>query len=87
MKILNKPIRVISVTEQDGSITPLKFQYTNERKEVKTVQLSNVHGKTEEKLGGSKIFTYKCSMLKNKEEVIFELRYEVNNCRWFLYKL
>lgn len=86
MKILNKPIRVISVTEQDGSITPLKFQYIN-KKEVKTVKLSNVFGKTEEKLSTTKVFIYKCAMLKNKEEIIFELRYEANNCRWFLYKM
>ncbi|UMZ75448.1 hypothetical protein [Natranaerofaba carboxydovora] len=91
MKIIMKPIEVISWSTIDGALTPLRFRI-NEKKENPEVsniivKVNKILLKKEEKLAGKKTIIYRCQSMINKTEKIYELKYEIQTCRWFLYKI
>jgi len=82
-----KTIRMISVTEEDGVLTPLKFQLKSKDEGRITVKVDNVILRNEEKLAGNKMLIYRCQSQINGMLRIFELKYEVSTCKWYLYKM
>lgn len=86
MKVYMKPIKVRSDTETDGSITPLKFKIETPEKEFITVRIKRIQFRGEEKLAGNRMLIFRCETETNVEKII-ELKYELNTCKWFLYKM
>ncbi len=79
MEIVNEPIEVIAIFEaKTGKIMPFKFKYRN--KGIKINKLSNIY---EEKLAGNKriVFVY-----EHNENDFYEIKYEVDTLKWFLFK-
>ncbi|NMB97378.1 MAG: hypothetical protein GYA02_12345 [Clostridiaceae bacterium] len=87
MKTYMKTIRMISVTEEDGVLTPLKFQLKSKDEGRITVKVDNVILRNEEKLAGNKMLIYRCQSQVNGMLRVFELKYEVSTCKWYLYKM
>lgn len=86
MKVYMKPIKMISVTEENGILTPIKFQMKDENKELITVKIDNICLREEEKLAGNKMLIYRCQSEINGSIKVYELKYEVPSCKWYLYK-
>lgn len=79
MKILNVPIDMIAIFESDsGSIIPFKFKYNDMG--IKVQKISKTY---EEKFAGNKRIVFVC--LHNGKD-IYEIKYEVDSLKWYLFK-
>ena len=87
MKTYMKTIKMLSMTEENGIQTPLKFQLKNKDGGCITVKVDNVILRNEEKLAGNKMIIYRCQSQINGVLKVFELKYEVSTCKWYLYKI
>lgn len=86
MKVLMKPIEVVARFSQDGIPHPVKYKVTFEDKPI-VIQVDKILFKTEEKLAGNRMIIYRCQSEINGILKQFELKYELNTCRWFLFKI
>jgi len=86
MKVHMKPIEMIFVSTTAGKLTPVKFKLPTDKGEL-VIKIDKIIKSQEEKISGSNIITYVCQSTIAGEERLFELRYEIRSCRWFLYKI
>jgi len=86
MKVLLRPIEMIFVSTTAGKLTPIKFKLPTDKGEM-IIKIDKIIKSQEEKISGSNIITYVCQSTINKEEILFELRYEIRSCKWFLFKM
>lgn len=87
MKIIMKPVKMILLNDENGVLTPFRFQIRNAEKEYVTVKIENITEKSEEKLAGNRMLIYRCQSEINGILKLFELKYEISSCKWFLYKM
>lgn len=78
MKILNVPIKVMAIFNNDGKIVPVKF-----RMDDQVVNIQKVLKVYEEKVAGYSRLIFVC---QHNNCDIYELKYEVENNIWYLYK-
>lgn len=82
MKILAKPIEVLAHFEQNG--TPRPYRLNLDGKELKIEQVVSV---TEEKLAGNRMLVFRCQSEIKGEVRPYEIKYELNTCKWYLWKM
>lgn len=87
MKILAKPIEVISHTDNKGDVRPLRFKLQMEDETIKVIKVDKVISKETEKLAGNHMLVFKCKSLIDNVERLFEIKYELNTCKWILFKI
>lgn len=78
MKLLNHPVDMIAVFDSRGKIMPFKFKYEN-----KTVKVERIVKYYQEKLAGNERIVFVC--LHNGKDM-YELKYELDSHKWFLFK-
>lgn len=78
MKIINEPIKVMTIFHADGKIEPVKFWY-----EDQPVMVEKILKVYEDKNFGNNNIMFVC--LHNGCD-IYELKYEIKTNLWFLYK-
>ncbi len=78
MKVLNEPIDMVAIFEKTGKIKPFKFKYDDI-----TVSIQQVQKIYEEKLAGNRRICFVC--LHNGAH-LYEIKYEVDTCTWYLFK-
>lgn len=81
-----KPIEMVARFSQDGIPRPVKYMVTFEDKPV-VVQVDEILFKIEEKLAGNRMIIYRCQSGINGVLKLFELKYELNTYRCFLFKI
>jgi hypothetical protein len=87
MKIVAKPIEVVSWTDTRGNIHPARFKIINEDESISVIKIDKVITVDKEKLAGNFMLVYKCQSIVNETERLFEIKYELGTCRWILYKI
>lgn len=87
MKIIAKPIEVISYTNNSGELRPLRFRIELEDKTERVIKIDKIIVRENEKLAGNNMLIFRCQSIINNIEVIFEIKYEINTCRWILFKI
>lgn len=87
MKALAKSIEMISWTEKNGKIHPLKFKLTLENGESYVYKIIKIYTSEIEKHAGNKIYKFTCEIIVNQSIKICELRYELDSCKWILFKI
>jgi len=87
MKILMKPIKMISMNQEDGIITPIRFQMKDTADAYTTVKIDNIVLRSEEKLAGNRMFIFRCQSEIQGALQVYELKYELLSCKWYLYKM
>lgn len=86
MKVVMQPIEVIASFNLDGLSTPLRLKIMeNDSPSVITVEY--VSFRSEEKLAGNKMITFRCQSTIKGVLKIFELKFEPSTGKWFLYKI
>ena len=83
MKTLMKPIEMIAWFDMSGTPRPIRFRIDGNI--VQRVDM--VMTITEEKLAGNRMKIYRCQSEINGAVKPFELKYELQTCKWFLYKI
>lgn len=86
MKILMKPIQMIAWFTEAGKPSPIKFQFTHAGDCI-TIKVDKISTIEEEKIAGNRMYLYKCQSIVDDLEKLYELKYEINTCKWFLYKM
>nr|WP_088227765.1 hypothetical protein [Desulfosporosinus sp. FKB] len=82
MKIYATPISVLVWSELNGRPHPVRFKIND--KELKIEQVISTE---EEKIAGNWMLLFKCQSEINGELRRFELKYELNTCKWMLWKM
>lgn len=85
MKVVNMPIDVLTWTDKDGNIHPIRFRITEED-EYKVIKVK-VLSSEKIKQAGQYIIIYKCQSIIDYIEKVFELRYIVMEHKWVLWKV
>lgn len=79
MKILNTPIDMIALFNSDsGKVTPFKFKYNDI-----PIKIQKIYKTYEEKFAGNRRIVFVC--LHNEKD-IYEIKYEVDTFKWYLFK-
>lgn len=86
MKVLNKPIEVISWTKEDGTMTPLKYRVEGEDGELHSYKLK-LQAREVIKHTGKDIYKFTCQVQMNNQIKICEIRYNKADMKWTLYKI
>jgi hypothetical protein len=87
MKVYMKQIKMIAWFTEHGKLTPLKFQIQGSDNELVTIRVDNIIQRGEEKLAGNRMIVYRCQSEIDGVEKVYELKYEVGTCKWYLYKM
>ncbi len=87
MKVIAKSIEMISYTDKDGILKPIKFRIESEDKTYKVIKVDNIIHTELEKLAGNKMYKFRCQSIINGTEKVFELSYEIDSCKWMLFKI
>lgn len=87
MKVLMKPIEVIAWFKEESFPVPLRFRIDAEDKSKIVIKIDKVLFQEVEKLGGNKMMVYRCEGLFQNLNKIFEIKYDIGTCRWFLFKM
>jgi hypothetical protein len=87
MKVVAKPIEVISVTDTKGNITPLRFKIAKEDESNQVIKIDKIIDRTQEKLAGNLMIIFNCQSLIGNLEKRYEIKYDFKTCRWILFKI
>ena len=87
MKILMKPIEMIAWFTNEGYPIPLRYRLLDEDMSNKVIKVNKVLFKEEEKIAGNRMILYRCESVINGTQKLFELKYEISSCKWFLFKI
>ncbi|WP_077369743.1 hypothetical protein [Anaerosalibacter sp. Marseille-P3206] len=87
MKVIMKPIEMIAWFTNEGNPVPLRYRIESEDKTNVVIKVDRVITSEEEKLAGNKMIVYKCESIINNIQKIYEIKYEIDSCKWFLFKM
>lgn len=87
MKTLAKPIEVISWTEEDGEIRPLRFRMLNEEGERSVHKIRKIYSSEMDRIAGNKVYKFNCELHINGRSRLCEIRYDLDTCKWNLFKM
>ncbi len=82
-----KPIEMIAWFTKDGYPIPLRYRLMDEEEKNIVIRVNKILFKEEEKIAGNRMLLYRCESLINNSLKIFELKYEIATCKWFLFKM
>lgn len=82
MIVLMKPIDMIAWFTKDGIPKPIRYRLDNE-----VIRVQKVTSMSEEKLAGNRMIIYRCQSEINGILKLFELKFELQTCRWYLFKM
>ncbi|WP_454052941.1 hypothetical protein [Clostridium sp. Marseille-Q7071] len=85
MKVVAQPIDMVAWFDSDGEIHPVKFRIVDETTEV--VKINKIICKEKEKLAGNLMMIFRCQSIINDKEKIYEIKYDLNSCKWILFKI
>ena len=86
MKIRMEPIEMIAWFTQEGLPHPLRYRLPGDHSPV-IIRVDRVLYRNEEKLAGNRMLIFRCQSVIRGVERLYELKYELNTCKWFLYKM
>ena len=87
MKVVAKPIEVISVMDTKGNITPLRLRIQRDDESLQVIKIDKVITRANEKFAGNRMIVFTCQSLIGNIEKKYELKYELETCKWILFKI
>ncbi|MFO7637384.1 MAG: hypothetical protein R6W96_08755 [Clostridia bacterium] len=87
MKVLMRSVDMICVNTREGVITPVKFRMTDSRGDTHIVRVQKVLDQKEEKLAGNRMIVFRVQSQVFNQERVYEMKYEISTCKWFIYKM
>ncbi len=82
MKNVSKEIEVIAYFDSDGRIKPLKFRI-EEDGSYPIIKISKIISASIE----NRMIVFNCNSVIGEVEKIFEIKYDIENCTWILWKI
>ncbi len=87
MKIIAKPIDMLSVSYESKIPDPIRFRIKKKDSEEKVVIKVKVNSVEERKMNGRNTLIYRCQGVVNGVLRPYELKYKKDSCTWELYKM
>ncbi|MGI6563596.1 MAG: hypothetical protein ACOX3Q_13740 [Clostridia bacterium] len=87
MKVLMKPVDMISYNSTNGDLQPIKYRLSDENGMTKIIKIDRIIQTTEEKLSGNRMIIFRVQSIINGLERVYELKYEPATCKWYIYKM
>lgn len=81
-----QPIEMVARFNEHGIPRPVKFKARFEGVPI-VISIDKIILKTEEKLAGNPMIIFRCQSAINGLLKVFEIKYELSTCKWFLYKM
>lgn len=81
-----RPIEMIAWFTQEGVPNPIRYKITSSDTSNVVVKVDRIVSRSEEKLAGNRMIIFRCQSEVNGQLKLYELKYELNTCKWFLYK-
>ena len=82
MKVVMEPIEMIAWFDVPGTPRPIRFRHKGN-----VVKVEMIIRISEEKLAGNRMKIYECQSKIHGLMKHFQLKYELNTCKWFLWKI
>jgi len=82
-----QPIEMIAWFTLEGTPNPIRYQITSHDSSHAVVKVDRIVTRSEEKLAGNRMLIFRCQGEINGLLKLFELKYELNSCKWYLYKI
>ena len=86
MKVVAKNVEMIAHFEESGKIKPIRFRYKEDDNYI-VIKINKIISTANEKLCGNIMYVYTCSTVINNVERLFELKFDLENTRWILFKI
>lgn len=86
MKVVSKEIEMIAHFKKEGKINPIKFRIEEESK-WQVIKIGKIISADLQKLCGNKMWVFTCSAIIGDTEKIFEIKYDIENMKWILFKI
>ncbi|MPW25156.1 hypothetical protein GC105_05050 [Alkalibaculum sp. M08DMB] len=86
MKVVAKEIEMIAWFKKVDMPIPIKFKLINSE-EKQIIKVDKIIHTNQEKLAGNKMYIYRCQSVISGNEKLYELKYEVDRCKWYLFKI
>jgi len=88
MKCIMREIDVIAWFDKEGNITPLKFKLPpDDQSEAISIKIDQVVHRTLDRFAGNKMIVFECQSVINEALKRYQIKYEVEKQKWFLYKI
>ncbi|SMP38216.1 hypothetical protein [Anoxynatronum buryatiense] len=90
MKVWMHPIEVIAFFDSQGLPRPLRYRWQAKDQphhEPVIVKVDRILQQHEEKPAGNRMLVYRCQSVMHDLERVYELKYELSTCKWFLFKM
>ncbi|MGI6777685.1 MAG: hypothetical protein ACOX7R_06555 [Acetivibrionales bacterium] len=87
MRILMKPIEMIAWFTKDGKPSPIKYRLADGEGRNTVIKVDKLITREEEKLAGNRMVIFRCQSFIDGIERVYELKYEISTCKWFLFKM
>lgn len=87
MKVIAKPVEMIAYYQKNGIPIPLRFRLEQKDGSFLTIKVGHIASRTEEKLAGNLMYVYRCQSVIQQSERVYEIKYEIGTCLWYLYKI
>ncbi len=87
MTTIAKPIKMVLWTQEDGRIHPLRFQLKRKDGSEQVCQITRVFGVDENKFSGNKTLLFNSEFKLDDRYFPCILKYELESCRWWLFKV
>ncbi|MCO1604659.1 hypothetical protein M8H41_18595 [Desulfosporosinus nitroreducens] len=82
MKTIAAPVEMVCWFDLNGRPYPVRFRHKGS-----VVKVQQVIHTTEEKLAGNLMKVFRCQSEVDGVMRVFELKYELQTCKWFLWKM
>lgn len=79
-------MKMVAWSTREGLLTPIRFLW-NDGKKVHNIKINRIVMRYEDKFAGNRMLGYRCQESIDGEEKVFELKFEVKTCIWYLYKI
>ncbi|MEF9952039.1 MAG: hypothetical protein RR838_05555 [Clostridium sp.] len=86
MKTILKPIDMVAVFLESREPRPIKFRI-REGEELTVVKIDKIISICKEKIAGCNMYVYSCQSHIKGVDRRFDLKYDIDNCKWILYKI
>lgn len=87
MRIINKNIEAITLTDDEGYILPMKIRIKDKKNSPQVYDITKIYQLDVQKHGGNTILLYNCDLDLPKSTRRCVLRFERDTRRWNLFKI
>lgn len=82
LRVIMAPVEMVAKFDVNGNPTPARFQYDNQ-----VIDVDQIVSVADEKLAGNRMKIFTCQSEIGGEMKQYELKFELQTCKWYLWKM